>query len=340
MPAGIEFKLKRIDEALQRLSVHRTNCRLCPRECGVNRKKGEKGFCQTGDEASVSRALLHYGEEPILSGIHDCVARKEVSSEGRSGSGTVFFTGCNLKCLFCQNFQLSWLGQGRVVSAEELSGMMVELEKKKALNINLVSPTHLVLPILRALRLAYNKGLSLPLVYNSNGYEKASVIKELEGIIDIYLPDLKYFSRRVSHRFADAPDYFERASIVLLEMHRQKPELRLSGEEIAEEGLLIRHLVLPGQTDDSIALLDWIASSLSPQVALSLMSQYQPCYKAPLELQRPLWPYDYQRLLARADELGLENFFIQPESFTPDEHLVPDFNLAEPFSWDKNSEGK
>ena len=327
------LKIKKIDTALARLAEHEVRCQLCPRECGVNRIKGEKGFCQSGKEASVSHALLHYGEEPVLSGCRDCDESGPTGTRRRSGSGTIFFTGCNLKCSFCQNYQLSWLGQGKAASDEELARMMLKLEAKGALNINLVSPSHLLLPILRALRIAYGQGLNLPVVYNANGYEKADVIMNLDGIIDIYLPDLKYFSSEVAGKFSGAADYFEHASPTIKEMFIQRPILVLDKAEIAREGLIIRHLVLPGQTKDSLAILEWLAKELSTDVYLSLMGQYQPCFRSPKELQRPLRPEEYQKVLVKAEELGFENLFIQPEAFNPEDHLVPDFNLDTPFNW-------
>lgn len=326
-------KLKRIERALDNLSGLELECRLCPRECKVNRRTGQKGICQSTHQAALSHALLHFGEEPVISGLEDCAKAEGQSVSLPSGSGTIFFSGCNLKCLFCQNYQLSWLNKGEVVSDEELARKMLLLQEKGALNINLVSPTHLILPILRALRIAYEQGLELPIVYNSNGYEKAEVLKNLEGIIDIYLPDLKYFSPEVSGRFSNAPDYFQKASLAVKEMHRQQPELLLSEKEAALNGLIIRHLVLPGQVKDSLLILDWIAQNLHTSVCLSLMSQYHPCFKAPPEIQRNLTPEEYNRVISRAEELGFETMFTQPESFADAQHLIPDFDLKDPFKW-------
>ncbi len=324
-------KIEKIEAALEKLKAHELECKLCPRECGTNRRKGKKGFCQSGNTAALSHALLHFGEEPVLSGLED--SAKARIADQRAGSGTIFFSGCNLKCSFCQNYQLSWLNQGNTVSDEELAQMMLHLQEKGGLNINLVSPSHLVLPILRALRIAYLKGLRLPLVYNSNGYEKAEIIRALEGIIDIYLPDLKYHSPAVAEKFSNAPDYFERASLAIKEMYLQQPELILSEDEMAQAGLIIRHLVLPGQTEDSLAILEWVAKNLSTSVCLSLMSQYHPCFKAPPEIQRNITPEEYKEVLARAGELGFNSLFIQPEPFAQAEHLIPDFSLKDPFKW-------
>jgi putative pyruvate formate lyase activating enzyme len=337
---NVARKIDRIDAALDRLSPHQTDCHLCPRECGVDRVKGEKGFCRSSSDAVVSHALLHYGEEPVLSGCPDCAETQVREGRRRFGSGTIFFAACNLKCCFCQNYQLSWGGQGQIVSAEELARMMLNLQEKGALNISLVSPTHIILPILKALRIAYREGLVLPLVSNSNGYEKASVLASLEGIIDIYLPDLKYFSSAVAARFSGAADYFVHAGEAAKEMAFQKPQLVLGNEEIAEQGLIIRHLVLPGQTADSIALLDWLARELGTSVTLSLMSQYHPCFRAPQELQRPLRRQEYHSVLAKAEDLGFEHMFIQPEAFAAEDHLVPDFDRAEPFVWDGKPEDR
>jgi putative pyruvate formate lyase activating enzyme len=331
----MDRKIARIESALAQLSGHETCCTLCPRECRVNRKEGEVGICQSGAQASLSHALIHYGEEPVLSGIHNAWPDSPKSQDAPPprGSGTIFFTGCNLKCLFCQNYQLSWLTQGRAVSDQELAAIMLDLQKKGAYNINLVSPTHLIIPILRALNQAYGQGLRIPIVYNSNGYEKVDVVEKLAGIIDVYLPDLKYFSPDVSAKFSGAPDYFSHARLSIQEMFCQQPALVLDDREIARKGLIIRHLILPGQTADSLAVLDWLARHLPRSVPLSLMSQYHPCFRAPVEIQRPLATEEYQAVLAKAKELGFESLFIQPEDFEPDEHLVPDFTRPDPFKW-------
>lgn len=192
-------KIELVERALEALAPNESACALCPRGCRVDRTRNEKGVCQTGRRASVSHALLHYGEEPVLSGPgYPGPSRKR----GRAGSGTIFFTGCSLKCLFCQNYQLSWLAEGEEADDEALAGMMLKLKRQGALNINLVSPSHVLLPILRALRIALAQGLDLPIVFNSNGYDKAEVIRRLEGIVDIYLPDLKYHGADVSKRYS------------------------------------------------------------------------------------------------------------------------------------------
>jgi len=326
-------KIKKIQKALENLIHHEIECRLCPRECRVNRSMGEKGFCQMGNQAFLSHAILHYGEEPILSGHHDCTEASKTENYLRQGSGALFFSGCNLKCLFCQNYQLSWFNKGTEFSSEELATQMLDLQKKGGLNINLISPTHLVVPILRALKSAYQHGLKLPLVYNSNGYEKAEIIRQLDGIVDIYLPDLKYFSPRLSEKLSGADDYFASVSMAIQEMLRQQPELICNESDVAKQGVIIRHLILPGQSDDSLRILGWIARNLAGHFGLSLMSQYHPCFKAPACLQKFLDPEEYSKVLDRAFELEFEILFTQPESFSPKEHLLPDFDKCNPFKW-------
>ncbi len=312
-------KLELVGKALDRLSPLETSCTLCPRDCRTDRTKGSGGVCRTGSLAAVSHALLHFGEEPVIS--------------GASGSGTIFFTGCNLKCLFCQNYQLSWLLEGSAVTDRELAAMMLGLRDKGAHNINFVSPSHVVLPILRALRIALAEGLDIPLVWNSNGYDSVEVVRALEGIVDVYLPDLKYRSPALSKKYSAAPDYFDKASEAVREMSLQQPALDLGPGGTARRGLVVRHLILPGAVEDTLELLDWIGQNLSPFIGLSLMSQYHPCFKAPAEIQRSVSPEEYRRAAEKAVALGLDHLFLQPEPFGADEHLVPDFKKVNPFRW-------
>jgi putative pyruvate formate lyase activating enzyme len=330
-------KISRIERALEILEPLETCCTLCPRECRVDRRRTKSGICQSGSRAGVSSALLHYGEEPVLSGCQDGSADDAEDRKKRRGSGTIFFTGCNLKCLFCQNYQISWLGQGQETNDADLAGFMLGLQDKGAANINLVSPTHVITPILKALKIACGRGLAIPLVYNSNGYEKTEVIEKLAGIVDIYLPDLKYHSPNVAKRYSAAEDYFRFAGPAVQEMFIQQPDLVLDGDGLARQGLIIRHLVLPGRTGDSLAILDWIARKLPLSTALSLMSQYRPCYRAPADLRRSVTADEYRTVVAAARRLGFENLFIQSEFFGPDEHLLPDFDRPEPFRWKKST---
>ncbi|MCX6568955.1 MAG: hypothetical protein NT147_07915 [Candidatus Aminicenantes bacterium] len=317
--AQYQRKLELVEKALDRLSPLETSCTLCPRDCRVDRMKGAEGVCGTGHLASVSHALLHFGEEPVIS--------------GKSGSGTIFFTGCNLKCLFCQNYQLSWLLEGDPVSDGELAALMLGLQAKGAHNISFVSPSHVVLPILRALRIALPEGLALPLVWNSNGYDGLEAVRALEGIVDIYLPDLKYHSPVLSKKYSAAGDYFARASEAVREMALQQPVLDLGPGGTARRGLVIRHLMLPGAVEDTLAILKWIRGNISPFIGLSLMSQYHPCFRAPDEIQRGVSEEEYRRAADEALALGFDRLFLQPEPFRPDEHLVPDFRKDQPFRW-------
>ncbi len=328
-----EKKTRLIDRALARLSPLESCCTLCPRNCRVDRAEGRLGICQTGRRAAVSHGLLHFGEEPVLSGTSDAGGAAPPETSARHGSGTVFFAGCNLKCLFCQNYQLSWLLEGGPVTDEELAEMILGLQKQGALNINLVSPTHVILPILRALRIACSRGLDLPLVYNSNGYDSLEVLGALDGIIDIYLPDLKYHSSSPSKRYSGAADYFERASQAVLEMSLQQPVLALDSSGAARRGVIIRHLVLPGYTEDTLAVLAWVRDNLPPHIGLSLMSQYRPCYKAPAEIQRGVTSAEYRLAAEMAATLGLDFLFLQPGPFGEDESLIPDFRKEKPFRW-------
>jgi putative pyruvate formate lyase activating enzyme len=329
----LNHRLDKIEIALYHLAKHETECRLCPRECGVDRKAGDTGFCQTADQAYLSHAILHYGEEPVLSGLHDCADETEKSQAPRSGSGALFFSGCNLKCCFCQNYQISWLNQGEEQATDELAAQMIRLQNESALNINLVSPTHILLPILKTLQKAYAQGLRIPLVYNSNGYEKAEVIQYLDGIIDIYLPDCKYFSPQLSRALSQASDYFFFASSSIREMYRQMPKIVYDDRELLQKGLIIRHLVLPGQKEDTLKILEWVAQNCLNGVALSLMSQYLPCHLAPSSLQRSVEAEDYNKIVEKALEYGFENLFIQPQAFKQGKHRNPDFNLNNPFDW-------
>ncbi len=332
---GFRDKLQRLKSALADLEGHEQACRLCPRRCAVDRREGKTGFCRTGSLASVSHVLRHFGEEPVLSGPSPRGRADTESPQGRRGSGTVFFAGCNLKCLFCQNHQISWRDSGAEIEDSALAQAMLDLQAQGAANINLVSPTHVLIPILRALCLALLGGLRLPIVYNSHGYESAAVLRRLEGIIDIYLPDLKYSSRCVSERLSRAADYYPAACAALIEMFCQQPVLETDHRGMAQRGLIVRHLILPGHTDDSLVILDWLRRRLAPSIGLSLMSQYSPCFLAPEGLRRPITPREYQRVLNHALDLGFENLFLQPEPFQPGENLIPDFSRDEPFVWHK-----
>jgi len=241
-------------------------CRLCPRECRVNRLDGELGVCQAGSELVVSSAFPHFGEEPPLVGHH--------------GSGTIFLTHCNLRCLFCQNYDISHLGNGERITISDLVRVMVRLQEMGCHNINFVTPTHYVPQIVASLPEAIERGLRLPIVYNCSGYESIEVIRLLEGVVDIYMPDTKYLDERYSTRFSNAPDYPEVNKKVLIEMHRQVGDLTINSKGVAERGLLIRHLVMPNEVSSSEAVLKFIAEEISVHSYVNIMDQYRPEYRA------------------------------------------------------------
>lgn len=271
-------------------------CCLCPRKCGINRLKGEVGFCKTGRLARVSSAFLHFGEEPEL--------------VGRGGSGTIFFSWCNLGCLYCQNYTLSHFGQGQKATAQELAGMMLNLQKNGAENINFVTPTHVIAQVLEALPLAIEGGLNLPLVYNCGGYESVETLKLLEGVFDIYMPDIKYSQVEPAQKFSCAPDYWEVVRMAVKEMHRQVGDLAVE-KGIVERGLIIRHLVLPKRAAGSFKILDFIRNELSPHTYVNIMEQYYPCYRASEfgELSRRITLDEYKEVVAYAKKIGLYRGF-------------------------------
>jgi putative pyruvate formate lyase activating enzyme len=272
-------------------------CNLCPRKCGVNRIKGELGHCHTGQEAIVSSYGPHFGEEKELVGIY--------------GSGTIFFSYCNLHCVFCQNYDISQRGEGYKVSAEQLAKIMLDLQKQECHNINLVSPTHIVPQFLQALAIAQDKGLNLPIVYNSGGYDSAHTLKLLEGVINIYMPDAKYGSNQAGEKYSNAKDYWDVNKLALKEMHRQVGDLIINNEGIAERGLLIRHLVLPNQLAHSNNVLKFIANEISKNTYVNIMDQYRPCHNADKypELARRISQNEYDEVVDFAHKLGLRRGF-------------------------------
>ena len=287
---------RRIERAYAMLS----QCRLCPRECGVDRLRGERGFCRAGAEPIVASWNVHPWEEPPISGTR--------------GSGTIFFSGCTGRCLFCQNYPISQLGVGNTVSVQQLAEMMLELQDRGCHNINLVTPTHFVPQILAALELAIEGGLRLPLVYNTSGYERVETLQLLDGVVDIYLPDAKYADDETARRLSGFVRYVEANRAALREMFRQVgDELVLDGEGIARRGLIVRHLVLPEGLAGTPKVLRWIAENLSPHVHVSLMDQYFPAHKAvghPV-LGRKITAEEYAEALRAFEEAGLTNGWMQ-----------------------------
>lgn len=253
----------RIEKALKILE----NCSLCPRNCGAKRHKGEKGFCRGGFLPGVSSFSPHFGEEGPLVGSH--------------GSGTIFLTHCSLRCLFCQNYSISHLGEGQEVSFEMLGKMMIELQRKGCHNINFVTPTHYVPQILKAILFAVEKGLSVPLVYNTGGYDSVETLKLLDGVFDIYMPDFKYSDSRAGRAYSQAPDYPQVTKLALKEMYRQVGDLILDERGIARKGLLVRHLVLPEGLAGTGEAMRFLASEISINTYVNIMDQYHPCGKIP-----------------------------------------------------------
>lgn len=287
-------------------------CRLCPRECKVNRLKGEIGYCGASDKVMISRADLHFWEEPYVS--------------GSSGSGTVFFSNCNLKCVFCQNHCISQENLGIEISIERLAQIFLELQEKGANNINLVTPTHYVPQIIEALKISNAKGLKIPILYNSNGYDSLEALKALEGYIDVYLPDLKYYNPKYSLRYSKARDYFEKTSLAIKEMYKQTGEATFDEEGIIKKGVIVRHLMLPGLFFDSKKIIGFIYKTFGDNVYISIMNQYTPMFNAKdyQEINKSLDMRHYDALIDYALELGIKNAFIQEEG-TSSKEFVPDF---------------
>lgn len=289
------------------------NCRLCVRACGVNRLAGQRGFCRAGMLPRLALANLHRWEEPCIS--------------GNRGSGTVFFSGCNLACVYCQNQAISQSDQGTDVSVERLAEIFWEQQQRGAHNLNLVTPTPFVPQILTALGIARSRGFTLPVVYNTSSYETLDTIALLDGWVDVYLPDLKYYSDELACQLSKAPGYFRQALAVIRAMADQVGPCRLDAGGLIRRGLIVRHLALPGHTEDAKNVLAALRELLGKEVWFSLMNQYtpQPSIASP-ELRRPLSAEEYEGLIDYALSLGLENGFIQ-EGGTATESFIPEFNL-------------
>lgn len=302
MTAGY-IKISESGELSQRAATAREllrECRLCPRECGIDRLSGEKGRCGAGAELVVSSYNAHHGEEPPIS--------------GSRGSGTIFLTHCNLKCIFCQNYPISHLGNGNPVTTERMAGMMLELQKRGVHNINFVTPTHYLPQILESVDIAAKAGLTIPIVYNCGGYESLEAVKLLDGVVDIFMPDMKYgVSSVAAEKYSLAPDYYSHAKTAISEMFRQVGPLTLDENGIAEKGLIIRHLVLPNRLSDSRSALEFIARELSPDVFISVMEQYFPAYTALQinDMNRRITSDEYREVVDIVDELGFTNGWIQ-----------------------------
>ena len=309
-----------LEERADRLNKRLESCDICPRQCGVNRLEGERGYCNSGKEPIVASYCDHHGEEPAIS--------------GTKGSGTIFFGNCNLECVFCQNHQISQNPQEQgknQVSIKQLVGYMLELQEIGCHNINLVSPTHFIPQIMSALVLATRQGLALPIVYNTNSYDSFDTLRELDGVISIYLPDMKYADDKIARKLSGVPDYTERARRAVVEMWRQVGELVVDKNGVAIKGVLVRHLVLPGEMAGSRSTLEWLAENVSHEVGLSLMSQYYPCHRASgfPEIARPVTKQEYLSVLNDAKRLGFTEIFAQ--QIQSNRLYLPDFNSLKPF---------
>lgn len=296
---------------MERLSA----CTLCARNCKVNRNLGHKGYCGFDSSLYVARASLHMWEEPVIS--------------GESGSGTVFFSGCSLKCVYCQNHNIAIGDIGKNISIERLAQIFLELEQKGANNINLVTPTHYVPQIAQAIYMARQKGLSLPIVYNTASYENKDTIRSLDGLVDIYLADMKYMDSNLGRKYSNAPDYFKVSAEAIEEMYSQVKDIVLDEESgLLKRGLIVRHLVLPGCVEDSKNILRYLYEKYQNNIFYSIMNQYTPLphvCEYP-EINRRITEAEYDEVVDYAIELGIENGFIQ-EGETAKESFIPEFDM-------------
>ena len=291
-------------------------CTLCPRNCSVDRENGEKGICGQTTEIKVARAALHFWEEPCIS--------------GEEGSGTVFFSGCSLHCVFCQNEAIANGTVGKVITTNRLAEIFLELQEQGANNINLVTPGHFIPQIKEALLIAKKRGLTLPIVYNTSSYESVEALKSLDGFVDIYLPDFKYMSSELSRKYSHAPDYAKVAKAAIAEMVRQtgNPVFDENGEEgLIKRGTIVRHLTLPGCMDDSKEIIKYLYNTYKNQIYISIMNQFTPLLNVAAfpELNRKITEDEYEELIDYAIDLGVEQGFIQ-EGETAEESFIPDFN--------------
>ena len=289
------------------------NCLLCPRKCGINRSTGQTGVCGVSSEIKVARAALHYWEEPCIS--------------GKRGSGAVFFSGCSLHCVFCQNREISDGKEGKVISKERLSDIFIELADKGANNINLVTPGQYIPDIVWAVNDAKSRGMKLPIIYNTSGYENVTELKLLEGIVDVYLPDFKYMDSTLSARYSRAKDYPSVAKQALSEMVRQQPDVVIDDSTgLIQKGVIVRQLLLPGHVNDAKAVLKYLYDTYHDHVYISMMSQFTPiALKDYPEINRTVTKREYERLVDYALEIGITNAFIQEGDVAKDS-FIPAFD--------------
>jgi len=287
-----------------------TNCHICPRNCGINRYE-TTGYCRSGYLLNINTWQKHYGEEPFIS--------------GKNGSGTIFFSGCNLNCVFCQNYQISQLNHGKNYSVQQLAEIMIQLQDDNANNINLVTPTHFTPQIREAIIVARKQGLKIPIVWNTNSYEKTETLKSLDGLVDIYLADFKYASEKSALKYSSAPDYFAIATLAIKEMFRQTGHITLSQNNIATRGLVVRILVLPHDLIILDKIIRWLAENIGTKLHLSLMSQYYPAWKASQypEISRSLTEEEYDNAVSIVNSYNFENCLIQ--ELDPSAEWTPEF---------------
>ena len=291
------------------------SCTLCPHNCKINRLEGKKGRCKCDNTLKIALASLHMFEEPCIS--------------GTNGSGTVFFTNCNLNCIYCQNYEISQGGKGKEITIQTLADIFIKQQEKGAHNINLVTPTMYVYQIIEAIKLARKTGLKIPIIYNSNGYENVETIKMLNGYIDVYLPDLKYYTNELSKKYSNVDNYFEVATNAIKEMYSQVGNAIFDDNAIIQKGVIIRHLVLPNHIQNTKNILKWINENMPKDIYVSVMAQYFPTYKAKNDslINRKLNKKEYKEVLNYLYSLDLQNGYIQ-ELGSHEEEYVPNFNLT------------
>ena len=289
-------------------------CEICPHECGINRTKNQIGRCKSTDKIKIALYSIHKFEEPCIS--------------GENGSGTVFFSNCNLNCIYCQNYEISQEGKGKEISVEELADIFIKQQNRKAENINLVTPTSYTLQIIEAIKIAKKRGLNIPIIYNTNGYEKVETLKLLEGYVDVYLPDLKYYDDELGKKYSKVDKYFEIAVKAIKEMYRQVGSPKLDERGMIKSGLMIRHLVLPNNIENSKKILKWIKENIDENVYVDIMAQYFPTYKAKesKDLNRKLTKEEYKEIEEYMYDLNIKNGYMQ-DLGEHEEEYVPKWEI-------------
>ena len=289
-------------------------CEICPHECGINRTKKQIGRCKSTDKIKIALYSIHKFEEPCIS--------------GGNGSGTVFFSNCNLNCIYCQNYEISQEGKGKEISVEELADIFIKQQNRKAENINLVTPTSYTLQIIEAIKIAKKRGLNIPIIYNTNGYEKVETLKLLEGYVDVYLPDLKYYDDELGKKYSKVDKYFEIAVKAIKEMYRQVGSPKLDERGMIKSGLMIRHLVLPNNIENSKKILRWIKENIDENVYVDIMAQYFPTYKAKesKDLNRKLTKEEYKEIEEYVYNLNTKNGYMQ-DLGEHEEEYVPKWEI-------------